>query len=84
MGGYTHCIGKIGVKCNGCSNLFIINRCSEVTKEGTRLAAEIMVEILQERPLAKILASGKIEKKFQLVTGGNQDANFFYRSYPCF
>ena len=35
------------------------NGCPEVTREGARLAAEIMVEILQERPLARILASGK-------------------------
>ena len=35
------------------------NGCPEVTMEGARLAAEIMVEILQERPLARILASGK-------------------------
>ena len=35
------------------------NGCPKVTQEGARLAAEVIVEILQERPLARILASGK-------------------------
>jgi C_GCAxxG_C_C family probable redox protein len=40
------------------------NGCPEITQEGARLAAEIVVEILQERPLARILASGKTNQSF--------------------
>ena len=46
------------------------NGCPEITQEGARLAAEIVVEILQERPLARILASGKSSFIYNDV-GGN-------------
>jgi C_GCAxxG_C_C family probable redox protein len=40
------------------------NGCPKITQEGARLAAELVVEILQERPLARILASGKRDQTF--------------------